>query len=203
MDSTPTPEAPAPLAAAGGKKGAWSRNISWVALCGVLVIPVAAVGIAVLQMTAESFFPLGFLQEGPQASEFSFAVTVLLAVVAAWRGVKRGWNTSKALRRGWLFTLLLVPLVMIWVSSIFGGRMRPSSVDKAVLNNARYLAAAASQYFLENGVTTCTASDLVGLDKYVKVVNLVAGETYPVNYTQGVPIKVTGVAGARTLTYAP
>jgi hypothetical protein len=29
----------------------------------------------------------------------------------------------------------------------------------------------------------------------------VAGETYPVNYTAAAPIIVSGIAGARTLTY--
>ena len=34
-------------------------------------------------------------------------------------------------------------------------------------------------------------------------VNTVAGETYPAAYTQGVTITISGVAGARTVTYAP
>jgi type IV pilus assembly protein PilA len=37
----------------------------------------------------------------------------------------------------------------------------------------------------------------------VKALNLVASETYPDNYTQGVTITVEGIAGARTVTYAP
>jgi type IV pilus assembly protein PilA len=31
----------------------------------------------------------------------------------------------------------------------------------------------------------------------------VASETYPTNYTQGITITISGVAGARTITYAP
>ena len=70
-------------------------------------------------------------------------------------------------------------------------------------NNARHLAAVANQYFAGNGVTTCALSDLVGPDKYMRPLQFVAHETYPLNYTQGVTITVAGVAGIRTITYAP
>jgi hypothetical protein len=76
-------------------------------------------------------------------------------------------------------------------------------VDKAILNNARQLAAASDQYFLENGVSTVAAQNLIGPTNYVRALNLVAGETYPQHFTQGVTLTVTGVAGGRTITYAP
>jgi type IV pilus assembly protein PilA len=82
-------------------------------------------------------------------------------------------------------------------------KVRTSSQDKAVLNNARQLGAAADQYFLENGVSTVAQTALVGATNYVKSLNLVAGETYPTNFTQGVTITISGVAGQRTITYAP
>ena len=82
-------------------------------------------------------------------------------------------------------------------------KVRQSSQDKAVLNNARQLSAAADQFFLENGVSTCASTDLVGATNYVKAINTVAQETYPVGFTQGVTITISGVAGARTVTYAP
>ena len=63
--------------------------------------------------------------------------------------------------------------------------------------------AAADQYFLENGVSTVNSVMLVGSSNYVKAVNTVANETYPTGYTQGITITITGVAGARTVTYAP
>jgi type IV pilus assembly protein PilA len=72
-----------------------------------------------------------------------------------------------------------------------------------VLNNARQLSAAADQYFLENGVSSVLQAGLIGATNYVKAVNTVAGETYPAGYTQGVTITISGVAGARTITYAP
>jgi type IV pilus assembly protein PilA len=82
-------------------------------------------------------------------------------------------------------------------------KVRSASQDKTVLNNARQLSAGADQYYLENGVSSVASSDLVGSDKYVKAVNTVAGETYPVGYTQGQAITILAVAGARTITYAP
>ena len=82
-------------------------------------------------------------------------------------------------------------------------KVRQSSQDKAVLNNARQLSAGADQYFLENGVSSVASSNLVGANAYVKAVNTVAGETYPAGFTQGQAITIAGVAGARTITYAP
>jgi type IV pilus assembly protein PilA len=107
------------------------------------------------------------------------------------------------------FTLVEIMIVVVIIGLLAAmaipafQKVRQSSQDKAVLNNARQLAAAADQYFLENGVSTAAQADLVGSDKYVKTLNLVANETYPTNYTQGITITISGVAGARTVTYAP
>jgi hypothetical protein len=76
-------------------------------------------------------------------------------------------------------------------------------VDKPVLNNARQLSAAADQYYLENGMSTVSIGDLVGPTNYVREINLVANETYPAAFTQGVTITIVGVAGVRTITYSP
>jgi len=54
---------------------------------------------------------------------------------------------------------------------------------------------------LESGVSSVTLSALVGPTNYVKVINLVAAETYPAAYTQGVALTVVGIAGQRTITY--
>ncbi len=82
-------------------------------------------------------------------------------------------------------------------------KVRMSSQDKAVLNNARQLAAAADQYYLENGVSSVSQGNLIGSTNYVKSLNLVAREPYPLGFTQGVTITISGVAGQRTITYAP
>lgn len=82
-------------------------------------------------------------------------------------------------------------------------KIRVKSQDAAVLNNIRQLATASSQYFLQNGVTIANFTDLVGPDKYVKNLNVLAAESYPEFYTQGVTITVTGVGGDRALYFQP
>jgi type IV pilus assembly protein PilA len=107
------------------------------------------------------------------------------------------------------FTLVEIMIVVVIIGLLAAmaipafQKVRQSSQDKAILNNARQLSAAADQYFLENGCSTVASTNLVGSDKYVKAINTAAGEGYPANYTQGVAITITGVAGTRTVTYAP
>jgi hypothetical protein len=76
-------------------------------------------------------------------------------------------------------------------------------VDKPILNNARHLSGAATQYFIDNGKSTVSISDLIGPLNYVRELNLVGKETYPNAFTQGVALTINGVAGVRTITYAP
>mgnify|MGYP003340940590 FL=1 len=80
-------------------------------------------------------------------------------------------------------------------------KVRSSSQDKAITNNMRQLGAAAEQYFLENGTSTVQLTSLIGSSAYVKALNTVANEAYPLNFTKGNAIIVSGIAGARTLTY--
>lgn len=99
-------------------------------------------------------------------------------------------------------SLAIFPLLAAMAIPAFV-RVRMASQDMAVLNNARQLAAAADQYYLEANVTSASHRQLVGPTNYVRALNTVAGERYPAHYTQGVTITITGVAGARTITYAP
>ena len=107
------------------------------------------------------------------------------------------------------FTLVEIMIVVVIIGLLAAmaipafQKVRTSSQDKAVLNNARQLSAAADQYYLENGVSTVDSSNLVGATNYVKAINTVAKETYPAGYSQGTTITIGGVAGARTITYAP
>ena len=107
------------------------------------------------------------------------------------------------------FTLVEIMIVVVIIGLLAAmaipafQKVRQSSQDKAVLNNARQLSAAADQFFLENGVSSAVSASLVGATNYVKAINTVASETYPTGYTQGVTVTIAGVAGARTITYAP
>lgn len=107
------------------------------------------------------------------------------------------------------FTLVEIMIVVVIIGLLAAmavpafQRVRASSQDKAVMNNARQLSAAADQYYLENGVTTVSQNNLVGVTNYIRVQSGVANETYPGLLTQGITITITGVAGLRTVTYAP
>ncbi len=102
-----------------------------------------------------------------------------------------------------LIVLALVAGILTAAAYTGYRKVRQSSEDKGVICVVRQLAAAADQYYLENGVSTVELRQLVGATNYVKAVNTVAGESYPVRYTRGMTMTVTGVAGTRTVTYAP
>jgi len=116
-------------------------------------------------------------------------------------------NLKKSSSKGFTLVEIMIVVVIIGLLAAMAipafQKVRTSSQDKAVLNNARQLAAAADQYFLENGVSSVLQSQLTGPTNYVKALNLVANETYPAAFTQAVTITVAGVAGQRTITYAP
>ena len=105
------------------------------------------------------------------------------------------------------FTLVEIMIVVVIIGLLAAmaipafQKVRTSSQDKSVTNNMRQLAAAADQYFLEQGVSAAQISSLIGSSAYVKALSTVANEAYPTDYTQGTPIIVSGIAGARTLTY--
>ena len=107
------------------------------------------------------------------------------------------------------FTIIEVMIVVVIIGllamlAIPGfQRMRGVSQDKAVLNNARQLAAAAEQYYHETGESTVDLSSLVGMTNYVKSLDTVAKESYPNFFTVAEAVTVSGVAGQRTITYSP
>jgi len=109
------------------------------------------------------------------------------------------------------FTLVEIMIVVVIIGLLAAmaipafQKVRASSQDKACINNARQLAAAADQYFLEKGVSVVPIASLLGTDtdKYIKTLNTVANETYPTSFTQNTPITVLAIGNARTITYSP
>ena len=107
------------------------------------------------------------------------------------------------------FTLVEIMIVVVIIGLLAAlaipafQQVRASAQDKAVLNNARQMSAAAEQYYMDYGVSIVPSVNLVGLTNYVKALNTVAGEHYPDWYFQGMTVIISGVAGVRTVTYAP
>ena len=105
------------------------------------------------------------------------------------------------------FTLVEIMIVVVIIGLLAGlaipgfQKVRLASQDKAVLNNARQLAAAADQYMMENGVGFVAYTNIVGSTNYVKSINLVANESYPVIFTAGITITIAGISGSPTITY--
>jgi type IV pilus assembly protein PilA len=116
-------------------------------------------------------------------------------------------NKSNRSRQGFTLVEIMIVVVIIGLLAAMAipafQKVRVSSQDKAVLNNARQMSAAADQYYLENGASWAAPTSLIGAANYVKALNTVASEVYPTAYTQSVTITVTGVANTRTITYAP
>lgn len=105
------------------------------------------------------------------------------------------------------FTLVEIMIVVVIIGLLASmaipafQRVTNASQDKAVLNNARQLGAAADQYFLQTGFSTVSIAELIGPTSYIKALNTVASESYPTVFTQATPITVSSVAGTRTITY--
>jgi type IV pilus assembly protein PilA len=106
-------------------------------------------------------------------------------------------------QREFLFITGILVVILAVVGWSAFQKVAATSQDKAVLCPVRMLAAAADQYYLENGVSSVAYHQLVGATNYIKSIQTVAHETYPAFYTRGQTITVTGIAGVRTITYAP
>ena len=113
-------------------------------------------------------------------------------------------NSSK---KGFTLVEIMIVVVIIGLLAAMAipafQKVRIASQDKAVLNNARQMSAAADQYYLESGATSVDQSSLVGLTNYIKALDIVAKESYPLTFQCGFAVTVSGVGGIRTITYAP
>jgi type IV pilus assembly protein PilA len=70
-------------------------------------------------------------------------------------------------------------------------KTRTAAQEKAVMNNLRQLAAAAEQHYLETGTRTATYDQLVGVSRYIKALNPIAGENYrALRFQQGLVLRV-------------
>ena len=84
------------------------------------------------------------------------------------------------------FTLVEIMIVVVIIGLLAAmaipafQKVRATSQDKAITNNLRQLASAAQQYMLEKGAATAPYTVLVGTgtDKYISVMDTVAGEDY-------------------------
>ncbi len=109
--------------------------------------------------------------------------------------------------------------MLIFIFVFFGGialytifglqaprRLSPNTKDKSVAENLRQLAIAADQYFVEHpGVSSVAYATLIGTSskQYLMPFAIVANETYQPVIVKGQPVTASGVAGTRTVTYAP
>ena len=109
------------------------------------------------------------------------------------------------------FTLVEIMIVVVIIGLLAAmaipafQKVRASSQEKTIVNNLRQLSAAAQQYFLEYGASTVSYSSLVGPSLYIKVINKVAGETYPTTLNQtDQTITATGssVAGKPDISFS-
>ena len=79
-----------------------------------------------------------------------------------------------------LITVIIVIALLAAMAVPAYQKVRNTSQNKAITNNLRKIAKAANYYFLHQGVNSVKVADLVGSDKPIKSLNLVAGETYPI-----------------------
>ena len=90
--------------------------------------------------------------------------------------------------------------LLVAVTSPFGAaqsadKLTPA-VAKSIFHNLHQIAAAADQYYLENGKTAVALGELVGPDKLIKRLVVVAGEDYhTLVLKQGTPVLLTYTSG--------
>jgi type IV pilus assembly protein PilA len=118
-------------------------------------------------------------------------------------------KTSPRSTKGFTLVEIMIVVVIIGLLAAMAvpafQKVRASSQDKTVANNLRQLVQGAEQYFTEAGVSSVASSSLVGTNssQFVKTFTTVANESYTDTILQSTAVTASGIAGARTVTYAP
>lgn len=108
------------------------------------------------------------------------------------QGTKAGAGISLAgLIMGYV-SLAMIPIIGLLAAMAIPAfqKVRSTSQEKVMINNARMISAAAEQYYLETDSDFVGLSDIAGPNKYLPKITPIAGETYPTVLHKGQPIVV-------------
>ena len=108
------------------------------------------------------------------------------------------------------FTLVEIMIVVVIIGLLAAmaipafQKVRQNSIASRMDNDARQIASAAQQYFLEQGADSVASNNLVGTetDRYIRTVQTVRGETYPstINSTDS---QLVAASAAGDVAYPP
>jgi type IV pilus assembly protein PilA len=103
--------------------------------------------------------------------------------------------------------LVIAVILLLAVWWMVDKSRRASSEDKAVAGNLRMLVQAAEMYYRDHsGISSVEFTAVVGTDTRYwqkRYFSTVAQETYSAVILQSTAVTASGIAGARTITYAP